>query len=127
LRLSFFCSTFAHASRTMLFFVLLGSHWLLIASDSSTPYVQKKWRSKKKITIYLRKSNICCNFAASFQRKRRHSPSVVRRLRIFKLIIPIGFTEISQIFRNHKHWHLLVHISCTTFVVFVIRAMREPL
>ena len=55
-----------------------------VEQASSTPYVQKKWRSKKKITIYLRKSNICCNFAASFQRKRRHSPSVVRRLHIFK-------------------------------------------
>ena len=100
----------------------------IVEQASSTPYVQKKWRSKKKITIYLRKSNICCNFVASFQRKRRQSPSVVRRLHIFKA------NNTNWIHRNLAsftgivyNWRMLVHVWCTTFAVFVIRAMREPL
>lgn len=41
-------------------------------------------------------------------------------------MIPMGSQE-SRKFQESRNWHLLVHVLCTTFVVFVIRAMREPL
>ena len=36
-------------------------------------------------------------------------------------------SQKSRKFQNHINWHMLVHVWCTTFAVFVIRAMREPL
>ena len=88
--------------------------------------MRKKRRSGKKITIYLHMSNICCNFAPTSQRRRRQSPSVVKRRHIFTNNTNWIRRNLAN-FMNHKDWHLLVHVSCTTFVVFVIRAMREPL
>ena len=72
-------------------------------------------------------SNICCNFAPSSQRRRRPSPSVVKRLNIYYTNNTNWIRRNLASFMNHKDWHLLVHVSCTAFVVFVIRAMREPL
>lgn len=73
LRPCFFCCTFAPASR------ITAHKWYMICAK----YVQKNGVRAKKITIYLRMSNNCCNFAPSSQRRRGQSPSVARRLHIF--------------------------------------------
>ena len=77
--------------------------WIYFCTDFHIAALQvvhvmcKKMAFRQKNNSCLRMSESCCNFATSFQRKRWQSPSVVRRLHILLLIIPIGFTEISQV------------------------------
>ena len=144
MRLSFFCSTFAHAFDKEIAAVdtaLLnrqsnsclrsphhnklcrGPHWSLIASDSSTPNV-RYIANLQKMQNYLRNSNFYCIFAASLN-ERRPTPADVEYI-LNNLTHQLD-SQKSRKFQNHINWHMLVHVWCTTFAVFVIRAMREPL
>ena len=81
---------------------------------------------RKKITNHLYISKICCIFAVS-SRWRRWQAFVERiAVTYILLMIPIDSQESSK-FHESQDWHLLVHMLCTTFVVFVIRALLEPL
>lgn len=80
----------------------------------------------KKTTNHLHISKICCIFAVSSQWRRRQAFAERIAVTYLLLMIPIDSQESSK-FQESQNWHLLVHVLCTTFVVFVIRALLEPL
>ena len=80
----------------------------------------------KKCTDYLQISKKLCIFAPLSQ--WRMMVAAVGSTDILVILTkPIWFAGISQVSRIAKSWLMLVHILCTTFAVFAIQAMREPL
>ena len=88
--------------------------------------VKKSIVCTKKCTDYLQISKNLCIFAPLSQ--WRMMVAAVGSTDILVILTkPIWFAGISQVSRIAKSWLMLVHILCTTFAVFAIRAMREPL
>lgn len=58
----------------------------------------------------------------------KDAPGQRTRMTILKILIhQLGSQKSRKFHRNRNNWHTLVHVWCTIFAVFTIRAMREPL